>query len=118
MQDIKQKVALSSIAASAGLTVAKAVVGFGTGSLAILSEAAHSLLDLAATRDDLFRGASFRQARRRGAPLRPRQGRERHRARRDRAAVPALRHRDLGSGAAPASAATAMRSRRRSGRSR
>src|SRR5712671_7213659 len=49
MQDTKQKVALSSIAASAGLTVAKAVVGFSTGSLAILSEAAHSLLDLAAT---------------------------------------------------------------------
>jgi cation diffusion facilitator family transporter len=49
MQDAKQKVALSSIAASAGLTVAKGVVGFATGSLAILSEAAHSLLDLAAT---------------------------------------------------------------------
>src|SRR6266568_1209472 len=49
MQDTKQRVALSSIAASAGLTVAKAVVGFATGSLAILSEAAHSLLDLAAT---------------------------------------------------------------------
>ncbi len=49
MQDIKQKVALSSIAASAGLTVAKAAVGLATGSLAVLSEAAHSLLDLAAT---------------------------------------------------------------------
>jgi cation diffusion facilitator family transporter len=49
MQDIKQRVALSSVAASAGLTLAKAVVGFTTGSLAILSEAAHSLLDLAAT---------------------------------------------------------------------
>src|SRR6476646_6482439 len=49
MQDIKQKVALSSIAASAGLTLAKGVIGFATGSLAILSEAAHSLLDLAAT---------------------------------------------------------------------
>ncbi len=49
MHDIKQKVALSSIAASAGLTLAKAVVGVATGSLAILSEAAHSLLDLAAT---------------------------------------------------------------------
>ena len=47
--DIKQRVALSSIAASAGLTLAKAVVGFATGSLAILSEAGHSLLDLAAT---------------------------------------------------------------------
>jgi len=47
--DIKQKAALSSIAASAGLTLAKGAVGLATGSLAILSEAAHSLLDLAAT---------------------------------------------------------------------
>src|SRR5262245_17093492 len=47
--DIKQRVALSSIAASAGLTAAKGVVGLATGSLAILSEAGHSLLDLAAT---------------------------------------------------------------------
>jgi len=45
----KEKVALGSIAASAGLTAAKAVVGLLTGSLAILSEAAHSLIDLAAT---------------------------------------------------------------------
>ena len=45
----KEKVALGSIAASAGLTVAKAVVGLLTGSLAILSEAGHSLIDLAAT---------------------------------------------------------------------
>ncbi|MEA2939427.1 MAG: hypothetical protein QOC56_2931 [Alphaproteobacteria bacterium] len=49
MQDIKQKVALTSIAASAGLTIAKGVVGVATGSLAILSEAAHSLLDFVAT---------------------------------------------------------------------
>src|SRR5205823_10099106 len=49
MQDAKQKVALSSIAASAGLTLAKGAVGLATGSLAILSEAAHSLLDLVAT---------------------------------------------------------------------
>src|SRR5258708_1349986 len=45
----KEKAALGSIAASAGLTAAKAVVGVLTGSLAILSEAGHSLLDLAAT---------------------------------------------------------------------
>ncbi len=45
----KEKAALGSIAASAGLTLAKAVVGVLTGSLAILSEAGHSLLDLAAT---------------------------------------------------------------------
>lgn len=49
MPNDKQTVALTSIAASAGLTVAKAAVGFATGSLAILSEAAHSLIDLAAT---------------------------------------------------------------------
>src|ERR1700730_3451440 len=49
MQNAKQKVALSSIAASAGLTVAKGIVGLSTGSLAILSEAAHSLIDIAAT---------------------------------------------------------------------
>ena len=45
----KEKAALGSIAASAGLTAAKAVIGLLTGSLAILSEAGHSLLDLAAT---------------------------------------------------------------------
>src|SRR5712672_1717079 len=49
MPNAKQTVALTSIAASAGLTVAKAVVGLATGSLAILSEAGHSLIDLAAT---------------------------------------------------------------------
>src|SRR5580692_11676474 len=45
----KERVALSSIAASAALTLAKGVVGLSTGSLAILSEAAHSLIDFAAT---------------------------------------------------------------------
>jgi cation diffusion facilitator family transporter len=45
----KERAALGSIAASAGLTIAKAVIGLATGSLAILSEAAHSLVDLAAT---------------------------------------------------------------------
>lgn len=49
MQDEKEKVALTSIAASGGLTAAKGAVGLSTGSLAILSEAAHSLLDLIAT---------------------------------------------------------------------
>src|ERR1700761_8558744 len=49
MPSEKQTVALTSIAASAALTIAKAAVGFATGSLAILSEAAHSLIDLAAT---------------------------------------------------------------------
>jgi cation diffusion facilitator family transporter len=45
----KERAALGSIAASAGLTAAKAAVGFLTGSLAILSEAGHSLIDLSAT---------------------------------------------------------------------
>jgi cation diffusion facilitator family transporter len=45
----KERVALGSIAASAGLTLAKGLVGLGSGSLAILSEAAHSLIDFLAT---------------------------------------------------------------------
>ena len=45
----KERVALTSIGASAALMIGKAVVGFATGSLAIISEAAHSLIDLAAT---------------------------------------------------------------------
>src|SRR6266849_4057102 len=49
MQERKEQVALGSVTASVGLTLAKAIVGFMTGSLAILSEAAHSLIDLAAT---------------------------------------------------------------------
>jgi cation diffusion facilitator family transporter len=49
MQNAKQQVALSSIAASAALTLAKGIVGLSTGSLAILSEAAHSLIDFVAT---------------------------------------------------------------------
>ena len=48
-QTIKQRVALTSILASGGLTIAKGAVGLATGSLAVLSEAAHSLIDLAAT---------------------------------------------------------------------
>jgi cation diffusion facilitator family transporter len=49
MQADKERVALTSIAASGGLTIAKAVVGLLSGSLALLSEAAHSALDFAAT---------------------------------------------------------------------
>ena len=45
----KEKVALGPNGAGAGLAAAKAAVGLLSGSLAILSEAAHSLLDLAAT---------------------------------------------------------------------
>jgi cation diffusion facilitator family transporter len=49
MTNLKERVALGSIAASGSLTLGKAAVGVATGSLAILSEAAHSLIDLAAT---------------------------------------------------------------------
>src|SRR5262245_15968347 len=49
MQDTKEKVAFGSILASGGLTAAKTVVGLASGSLAILSEAAHSLIDFGAT---------------------------------------------------------------------
>src|SRR5262249_11418879 len=49
MPSDKERVALGSIAASAGLTLAKAVTGLMTGSLAILPEAGHSLIDLGAT---------------------------------------------------------------------
>jgi len=45
----KTAVALSSMIASAGMTLGKAVVGLMTGSLGILSEALHNLLDFAAT---------------------------------------------------------------------
>jgi cation diffusion facilitator family transporter len=49
MASEKEHVALGSIVASGGLTAAKAIVGFATGSLAILTDAAHSLTDLLAT---------------------------------------------------------------------
>lgn len=49
MQDQKERVALGSIVASGALTLGKAAVGIMTGSLAILSEAAHSLIDFGAT---------------------------------------------------------------------
>src|SRR3954468_5572185 len=49
MQDQKERVALTSIAASGALTIAKAAVGALSGSLALLSEAAHSALDFLAT---------------------------------------------------------------------
>lgn len=45
----KEKVALISILVSALLTIAKAIAGFMTGSLALLSDAANSLLDVGAT---------------------------------------------------------------------
>jgi predicted Co/Zn/Cd cation transporter (cation efflux family) len=45
----KERVALSSIAASAAITVAKLVAGLLSGSLALISEAAHALVDTGAT---------------------------------------------------------------------
>ncbi|WP_161539612.1 cation diffusion facilitator family transporter [Paramagnetospirillum kuznetsovii] len=46
--DRKSAVALSSVFASAAMTVMKLAVGLMTGSLGVLSEAAHSLLDMGA----------------------------------------------------------------------
>ncbi|MCL5019210.1 MAG: cation diffusion facilitator family transporter [Patescibacteria group bacterium] len=50
----KQSVALSSVFASLALTVLKLVVGLATGSMGILSEAAHSFLDLGAATITFF----------------------------------------------------------------
>lgn len=49
MTNEKQAVALTSMVASAGMTVGKLVVGVATGSLGVLSEGVHSLLDFVAT---------------------------------------------------------------------
>jgi cation diffusion facilitator family transporter len=46
---LKEKVALSSIAASALLTIGKLAAGVASGSLALLSEGAHNALDTGAT---------------------------------------------------------------------
>ena len=48
-QRIKERAALLSIAASAILTIAKFVAGFLSGSLALLSEAGHNLIDVGMT---------------------------------------------------------------------
>src|SRR5918994_6292038 len=45
----KERAAVWSIVASAAITLGKGVAGFATGSLALISDAAHSLLDVAAT---------------------------------------------------------------------
>jgi cation diffusion facilitator family transporter len=49
MRDVKERVALGSIVVAGALALAKAAVGLLSGSLAIVSEATHSLLDFAAT---------------------------------------------------------------------
>ena len=45
----KERVALWSIAASVFITLIKGAAGLATGSLALIADAAHSLLDVAAT---------------------------------------------------------------------
>lgn len=50
----KESVALSSVFASAGMTIMKFIVGIMTGSMGIISEAAHSALDLGAAGLTLF----------------------------------------------------------------
>jgi len=96
MQNAKQQVALSSIAASAALTLAKGIVGLSTGSLAILSEAAHSLIDFAATLMTYFAVRVSDKPADAEASLRARQGRERLGAGRDGTPVPAVGRGDLG----------------------
>ena len=49
MSDAKENAALSSIAASVVITLGKGGAGLATGSLALISDAAHSLLDVVAT---------------------------------------------------------------------
>ena len=49
MSNAKENAALSSIAASIVITLGKGWAGLATGSLALISDAAHSLLDVAAT---------------------------------------------------------------------
>ncbi|PWC31998.1 cation-efflux pump [Azospirillum sp. TSO22-1] len=49
MPNEKQSVALTSMVASAGMTIGKLTVGLATGSLGVLSEGVHSLLDFVAT---------------------------------------------------------------------
>lgn len=54
MASEKEKVALVSLAASAALAAAKLTAGLVTGSLGVLSEAVHSLLDVGATAITFF----------------------------------------------------------------
>ncbi len=54
MRAEKRQVALTSVLAAVGITALKALVGISTGSLGILSEAAHSALDLGAALITLF----------------------------------------------------------------
>ena len=49
MSDVKEKAAFNSVLASAGLAAGKFVAAFMTGSLGLLSDALHALLDVGAT---------------------------------------------------------------------
>lgn len=49
MSSVKQRVAMASIAVTVGITAAKLIVGLLSGSLAILAEAAHGIVDIGAT---------------------------------------------------------------------
>lgn len=49
MQDVKERAALASVGASSVLSLAKLAVAIVTGSLALLTEALHGLIDLGAT---------------------------------------------------------------------
>ncbi len=84
---IKSRVAAISVFASAGMAAAKFAVGIAIGSLALISEALHSSVDVVRDHHHLDGGAGFRPPRRRGASLRPRQARKRFRAGRHRPAL-------------------------------
>ncbi len=58
----KQRVVVLSIFASLGLTITKFAAGLATGSLGILSEAIHSLIDLGRHHRHLVCGALERPA--------------------------------------------------------
>ena len=85
---MKTSIAAISIFASGSMAVAKFVVGIAIGSLALISEALHSSVDLVATVITWASGAGVGPAGGRGTSLRPRQVREPVGARRHR---PALR---------------------------
>ena len=72
----KRRVALHSMLAAAAMTVLKLAAGLVSGSLGVLSDAAHSGLDLVGVTLTYFSVQRERQAGRRGPHIRPRQDRE------------------------------------------
>src|SRR5712664_1070928 len=99
MRKEKRAGAGSSVLAAFAITALKIVVGFTTGSLGILSEAAHSGLDLIAALVTFFSVRVSDKPRRR-SPVRPRQSREFLRLHRDRVVAADLRLDHLGGGEA------------------